>query len=85
MATINLCVSETMQDYGKCHTEEHKVNLLLTNCNQTLKPFIYTLIQYTVCFLNIMGVQKEGNASSDSTYDKGFSIAIQAKRYKNFF
>ena len=39
MATINPCVPETMQDHGKCHTEEHKVNLLLTNCNQTLETF----------------------------------------------
>ena len=67
-----------MNDYhGKCHTKECKDNLLITNYNQTLKPF-NTLIQ---CMFS----EYSGSLNGRNAYDKGFLTAIQAKRYKAFF
>ena len=67
-----------MKDYhGKCHTRECKDNLLITNYNQTLKTF-NTVIQ---CMFS----EYSGSLNGRNAYDKGFLIAIQAKRYKVFF
>ena len=67
-----------MKDYhGKCHTKECKDNLLITNYNQTLKTF-NTLIQ---CMFS----EYSGSLNGRNAYDKGFLIAIQAKRYKVYF
>ena len=67
-----------MKDYhGKCHAKECKDNLLITNYNQTLKTF-NTLIQ---CMFS----EYSGSLNGRNAYDKGFLIAIQAKRYKVFF
>ena len=67
-----------MKDYhGKCHTKECKDNLLITNYNQTLKTF-NTLIQ---CMFS----EYSGSLNGRNAHDKGFLIAIQAKRYKVYF
>ena len=67
-----------MKDYyGKCHTKECKDNLLIISYNQTLKTF-NTLIQ---CMFS----EYSGSLNGRNAYDKGFLIAIQAKRSKVFF
>ena len=80
MATMNqfLCIRNYERLYhGKCHTKECKDNLLITNYNQTLKTF-NTLIQ---CMFS----EYSGSLNGRHACDKGFLIAIQAKRYKVFF
>ena len=73
-----LCLLETIKDYhGKCHTKECKENLSITDYNQTLKTF-NTLIQ---CMFSEYCESSKGR----NAYDKGFLIAMQAKRYKEFF
>ena len=75
MATMNnFCVLETerlswqmSQYFIIC-----KDNILITNYNQTLKTF-NTLIQ---CMFS----EYSGSLNGRNAYDKGFLIAIQAKR-----